>query len=104
MLKKQGESSGVSEDDFLQPGTQQVAAGYCLYGPQTILVLTVGHGVAMFTLDREQGSFVLTAEQVRIPADTREFAINMSNQRHWAAPAAKARAARTSTCAGWPAW
>lgn len=86
VLKKQGESSGVSEDDFLQPGTQQVAAGYCLYGPQTILVLTVGHGVAMFTLDREQGSFVLTAEQVRIPADTREFAINMSNQRHWAAP------------------
>jgi fructose-1,6-bisphosphatase I len=76
----------VSEQDFLQPGTQQVAAGYCVYGPQTTLVLTVGDGVAMFTLDREQGSFVLTRENVQIPADTKEFAINMSNMRHWAEP------------------
>jgi len=73
----------VSEEDFLQPGNQQVAAGYCIYGPQTTLVLTVGDGVAMFTLDREQGSFVLTREHVRIPEDTQEFAINMSNMRHW---------------------
>ena len=80
------EGSGVSEQDFLQAGTRQVAAGYCIYGPQTTLVLTVGDGVAMFTLDREQGSFVLTQENVRIPADTREFAINMSNMRHWDAP------------------
>jgi fructose-1,6-bisphosphatase I len=86
VLKKADDATGVSEADFLQPGTQQVAAGYCLYGPQTILVLTVGHGVAMFTLDREQGSFVLTADRVQIPPDTKEFAINMSNQRHWAAP------------------
>jgi fructose-1,6-bisphosphatase I len=57
-----------------------------VYGPQTTLVLTVGDGVAMFTLDREQGSFVLTQEHVKIPADTREFAINMSNMRHWADP------------------
>ncbi len=76
----------VSEQDFLQPGTQQVAAGYCVYGPQTTLVLTVGDGVAMFTLDREQGSFVLIKEHVQIPADTKEFAINMSNMRHWAEP------------------
>jgi len=76
----------VGESDFLQPGRQQVAAGYCVYGPQTTLVLTVGDGVAMFTLDREQGSFVLTQENVQIPADTREFAINMSNMRHWDEP------------------
>jgi fructose-1,6-bisphosphatase I len=57
-----------------------------VYGPQTTLVLTVGQGVAMFTLDREQGSFVMTSDQVQIPADTKEFAINMSNMRHWDAP------------------
>ena len=76
----------VSEADFLQAGKQQVAAGYCIYGPQTTLVLTVGDGVAMFTLDREQGSWVMTADQVRIPEDTKEFAINMSNMRHWDEP------------------
>ncbi|PRD64939.1 class 1 fructose-bisphosphatase [Malikia granosa] len=76
----------VSEQDFLQAGSQQVAAGYCVYGPQTTLVLTVGDGVAMFTLDREQGSWVMTADQVRIPEDTKEFAINMSNMRHWDTP------------------
>ena len=80
------EGVGVSEQDFLQPGTSQVAAGYCVYGPQTTLVLTVGDGVTVFTLDREQGSFILTEENLRVPEDTREFAINMSNQRHWAAP------------------
>jgi fructose-1,6-bisphosphatase I len=78
--------AGVSEADFLQAGNQQVAAGYCVYGPQTTLVLTVGDGVAMFTLDREQGSFVLTEENVQIPEDTQEFAINMSNMRHWDEP------------------
>jgi fructose-1,6-bisphosphatase I len=86
VLKKVDPSKGVSEDDFLQPGTQQVAAGYCVYGPQTTLVLTVGNGVAMFTLDREQGSFVLIQEDVKIPADTKEFSINMSNMRHWDEP------------------
>ena len=80
------EGAGVSEQDFLQAGCQQVAAGYCVYGPQTTLVLTVGDGVVMFTLDREQGSFVLTEENVQIPPDTKEFAINMSNMRHWDAP------------------
>ncbi len=86
VLRKVGHSRGVSEEDFLQPGKQQAAAGYCVYGPQTTLVLTVGDGVAMFTLDREQGSFVLTQDEVTIPADTKEFAINMSNMRHWAPP------------------
>ncbi len=91
VLKKQenagsGSANGVSEQDFLQPGHKQVAAGYCVYGPQTTLVLTVGDGVAMFTLDREQGSFVLTHEDIKVPADTKEFAINMSNMRHWDEP------------------
>ncbi len=86
VLKKPEGDAGVQEKDFLQAGARQVAAGYCVYGPQTTLVLTVGDGVAMFTLDREQGSFVLTQEHVRIPEDTKEFAINMSNMRHWDAP------------------
>ncbi|MDF6781246.1 fructose-1,6-bisphosphatase, partial [Escherichia coli] len=68
------------------PGAKQVAAGYAVYGPQTTLVLTVGNGVHMFTLDREVGSFVLTSRDVKIPVDTKEFAINMSNMRHWAPP------------------
>jgi len=90
VLRKQNDNPQVVEPvsaaDFLQAGSQQVAAGYCVYGPQTTLVLTVGDGVAMFTLDREQGSFVLTAENIRIPEDTKEFAINMSNLRHWDEP------------------
>ena len=76
----------AAEAAFLQPGTQQVAAGYAVYGPSTTLVLTVGDGVVSFTLDREQGSFVQTSENMRIPADTKEFSINMSNQRFWEAP------------------
>lgn len=83
-MPKPGET--VTENDFLQPGAKQVAAGYAVYGPQTTLVLTVGNGVQMFTLDREAGSFVLTQSDVQIPADTKEFAINMSNMRHWAPP------------------
>ena len=86
VLKKPEGCSGIGEADFLQAGNKQVAAGYCVYGPQTTLVLTVGDGVAMFTLDREQGSFVLTEEHLQIPEDTKEFAINMSNMRHWDEP------------------
>ena len=86
VLKKAEGNVAVQETDFLQAGSAQVAAGYCVYGPQTTLVMTVGDGVAMFTLDREQGSFVLTQEHVQIPADTKEFAINMSNMRHWDDP------------------
>ena len=86
VLRKVNNSRGVSAEDFLQPGKQQACAGYCVYGPQTTLVLTLGNGVVMFTLDREQGSFVMTNDEVKIPEDTREFAVNMSNQRHWAPP------------------
>ncbi len=88
VLKAQDHVAGqvVTEQDFLQPGTQQVAAGYAVYGPQTMLVLTFGHGVFGFTLDREMGSWVLTHPDVRIPEETKEFAINMSNERHWAPP------------------
>jgi len=81
--------AGVTEpgaEAFLQPGTQQVAAGYAVYGSSTVLVLTLGDGVHAFTLDRELGSFVLTQSNLRIPVETREFAINMSNQRHWQPP------------------
>jgi fructose-1,6-bisphosphatase I len=76
----------VTEADFMQLGRRQVAAGYALYGPQSILVLTVGTGVYSFTLDREMGSWVQTHEKIRIPKTTQEFAINMSNRRHWAPP------------------
>ncbi|AKU24051.1 class 1 fructose-bisphosphatase [Massilia sp. MB5] len=75
-----------SEQDFMQAGSKQVAAGYAVYGPQTMLVLTTGNGVNCFTLDREMGSWVLTQRNMQIPAKTKEFAINMSNQRHWHPP------------------
>ena len=79
---------GVEPDEkaFLQPGHQQLCAGYAVYGPTTLLVLTLGDGVHCFTLDREFGHFVLTQENIRIPEDTKEFAINMSNARFWEAP------------------
>jgi fructose-1,6-bisphosphatase I len=82
------EASGrtVCEADFLQPGRHQVAAGYAIFGPQTLLVLSVGTGVYEFGLDREMGSWVLIQERIRIPLGNHEFAINMSNQRHWAPP------------------
>ncbi len=75
-----------TERDFLQPGTSQLCAGFAVYGPSTVLVLTIGAGVHTFTLDRELGSFVLTQENMQIAADTGEFAINMSNMRHWQPP------------------
>jgi fructose-1,6-bisphosphatase len=80
---------GVTEPlakDFLQPGTEQVCAGYAIYGPTTMLVLTLGHGVHGFTLDREIGEFMLTHPELRIPAQTSEFAINASNERFWEPP------------------
>ncbi|MFQ3200117.1 MAG: fructose-1,6-bisphosphatase I [Zhongshania sp.] len=76
----------VTEQDFLQPGRNQSAAGYVLYGPSVMLVLSTGNGVVMFTLDQDTGSYLLTESEVNIPADAEEFAINMSNQRHWLAP------------------
>jgi fructose-1,6-bisphosphatase I len=74
------------EEHFLQPGARQVAAGYAVYGPSSLLVLTVGDGVACFTLDRETGSWWLTNDGMRIPEQTKEYAINASNSRHWHAP------------------
>jgi fructose-1,6-bisphosphatase I len=83
------DSGGYCEPDeraFLQPGRHQVAAGFAVYGPTTVLVITVGDGTHGFTLDRETYTFVLTHPDIRIPEDTQEFAINMSNQRRWEAP------------------
>jgi fructose-1,6-bisphosphatase I len=74
------------EAAFLQPGRRQVAAGFAVYGPTTVLVLTVGDGVHGFTLDRETYTFVQTHPDIRIPEDTQEFAINTSNTRRWEPP------------------
>ncbi|MET0858394.1 MAG: class 1 fructose-bisphosphatase [Telluria sp.] len=76
----------VTEQDFLQSGADQVAAGYAVYGPATMLVLTVGNGVNGFTLDLNLGEFMLTHPDMQVPADTSEFAINASNSRFWEAP------------------
>ncbi len=76
----------ATAEDFLQPGTKQVCAGYALYGSSTMLVLTTGHGVNGFTLDRDVGEFLLTHPGMKIPADTGEFAINASNRRFWEPP------------------
>ena len=76
----------VTEADFLQPGATQVAAGYALYGPTTMLVLSVGNGVAGFTLNPNLGEFVLTHKNIQVPSDTHEFAINSSNSRFWEPP------------------
>lgn len=73
-------------EDFMQPGTAQVAAGYVLYGPSTMMALTVGAGVVFLTLDPETQEFLVTSENVQVAEDTKEFAINASNQRHWEAP------------------
>ena len=73
-------------EHFLQPGTAQVCAGFALYGPSTMLILTTGDGVDGFTLDRDIGAFVLTHPQLRIPEDCAEFAINASNERFWEPP------------------
>lgn len=73
-------------EHFLQPGTKQVCGGFTLYGPSTMLILTTGNGVNGFTLDHNVGEFILTHPNMTIPEDTAEFAINMSNQRHWEHP------------------
>ena len=73
-------------EDFLQPGARQVAAGYALYGPSTMLVLSVGNGVVGFTLDPNLGEFKLTHPDLRVPEDAQEFAINSSNSRFWEPP------------------
>jgi len=86
ILRAPSKDGELKEADFLQPGTQQVAAGYALYGPSTMLVLSVGDGVAGFTLDKDLGEFMLTHPKMLVPAATQEFAINASNSRFWEAP------------------
>jgi fructose-1,6-bisphosphatase I len=86
ILKKQDPSAPLQTSDFLLSGRHQVAAGYVVYGPQTTMALTLGDGVVMFTLNKETGEFLLIKDAVTIPPTTKEFAINMSNMRHWADP------------------
>lgn len=86
ILRAPKDLTNPSAGDFLQPGTQQVCGGFTLYGPSTMLVLTTGNGVNGFTLDHNIGEFILTHPTMTIPDDTAEFAINMSNQRHWEGP------------------
>lgn len=83
------DATPVTDADFLQPGRNQLAAGYVIYGPQTQLVLTLGRGVVMFTLQSESGEYLLTAENVQISPAAKEFAINCSNMRHWEAPVSR---------------
>ena len=86
ILRCPGAGVEPTEASFLQPGTEQVAAGYAIYGPSTMMVLTTGHGVNGFTLDQDIGEFILTHPDMTIPEDTREFAINASNNRFWEYP------------------
>ena len=86
ILRGKDRGADVTEADFLQFGAQQVAAGYALYGPTTMLILTVGNGVSGFTLDPNLGEFMLTHPNMQVPAQTQEFAINASNSRFWEAP------------------
>ncbi|WP_373018253.1 class 1 fructose-bisphosphatase [Thiomicrorhabdus sp.] len=83
ILEAKDDQSGDNQEVFLQNGRNQVAAGYVLYGPSALLVMTTGNGVNLFTLDTNIGEFVLTKAALQIPEDTAEFAINMSNQRFW---------------------
>lgn len=78
--------AGEGAAPFLQTGRNQVAAGYCVYGPQTTLVLSLGSGVFAFTMDPPTGQFVQTSANIQVPVKTKEFSINMSNMRHWADP------------------
>ena len=86
ILKSPHSAADLTEKGFLQAGHQQVAAGYAIYGPQTILILSVGHGVVGFTYDKEVDEWLLTHDDITIPEETQEFAINMYNHNHWAEP------------------
>lgn len=86
ILRAPRPGEAATDEDFLQSGTDQIAAGYVVYGSSTMLVLTLGDGVDAFTLDRETGDFLLTQSGMQIPEDTREYAINASNARHWEPP------------------
>ena len=86
VLKKQDATAPLQDSDFLLSGHHQVAAGYVVYGPQTTMALTMGDGVVMFTLNKTNNEFVLIKDTVIISHSTKEFAINMSNMRHWSEP------------------
>ena len=86
ILKKQDPNAPLQTSDFLLSGRHQAAAGYVVYGPQTTMALTLGDGVVMFTLNKDTGEFLLIKDAVKISQSTKEFAINMSNMRHWAEP------------------
>jgi fructose-1,6-bisphosphatase I / sedoheptulose-1,7-bisphosphatase len=86
ILRAPDPGKDAQTQDFLQPGSEQLAAGYAIYGPSTMLILTVGNGVAGFTLDPILGDFFLTHPDLRVPESTREFAINASNARFWEPP------------------
>ena len=83
ILPVRPEANGSSATHFLQPGRNQLAAGYVIYGPKTVLVLSVGAGTAQFVLDRREGGFWLERDDIAIPQQTTEFAINASNSRYW---------------------
>lgn len=86
ILRCKGDCANPVKEDFLQTGTEQICAGYALYGPSTMMVLTTGNGVNGFTLDQNIGEFILTHPDMIIPEETQEFAINASNGRFWEAP------------------
>lgn len=83
ILRAPAPGAEAAAEDFLQPGMEQVAGGYAIYGPSTVLVLTVGSGVHAFTLDPGIGEFLLTRRNITVAASTAEFAINTSNRRFW---------------------
>lgn len=83
IMKAPEGSDPADQNIFMQPGKNQVAAGYVLYGPSTVLALTTGKGTRFFTLDKTHGTFLLTQDFAKVPVDTNEYAINASNQRHW---------------------
>ena len=86
ILRCKGNCVNPTAEDFLQRGTEQVAAGYAVYGPSTMMVLTTGNGVNGFTLDQNIGEFILTHPDMKIPEETQEFAVNASNSRFWMPP------------------
>jgi fructose-1,6-bisphosphatase len=100
VLRRPEGAGDAAAADFLQPGSRQVCAGYALYGPCTMLVVSLGRGVHGFTLDRELGDFVLTHRDLRIPEETREIAINPSNERFWEAPVKRYVEECLAGCAG----
>ncbi|MDP4199287.1 MAG: class 1 fructose-bisphosphatase [Bacteroidota bacterium] len=70
-------------DDFLQPGYKQVAAGYTIYGPSTMLVYTAGRGVFGFTYDPSVGEFLLSHDDIRIPQHGSIYSVNEGNYHKW---------------------